>query len=377
MGKKKEEQPAAPAQPVTEAKPVPAEVKQPAPVVESKPVTETKPAAVVEKPATVKTPVATAEKPKATKLEVPASNTTTIKAVLDQSSQIKVIMEITSFLVDEIEFMFDDKGLHFRAIDASHVGAIFVDLYPTMFMEYKATGPISFTINAQDVIKIIRRAKATDTVSFMFSSKEKHIFAIGMVSVKTNRTFKLKIKDALLGEKTDDIASFVESFQKLIKEKTQASFGVDIKTIAEMIQDAGVTSELLKLGADLATRSINISTADESGEYTADLQETSLKDLEVKGNASGIYSINFLEGILKMANVCETMKLSFFNASPVFIEFKLLRNTTEEGIMYYLLAPRVEDLGNEGDIFDTDEEEEEVKVPDTHDDESGEDEPEG
>jgi proliferating cell nuclear antigen len=348
MGKKKDDHaPVAPVQSVAEAKPAPAEVKTPAPVVEvktpapvveSKPAAEVKPAAVVEKIATTN-PAATVEKPKATKLEATTPGTTMIKATLDQASQIKVIMEIISFLVDELEFVFDDKGLHYRAIDSSHVAALFADLYPTMFVEYKATGAISFSLNTSDVIKVMRRAKNTDTVSLIYSGTSKDVLSFAMVSENCKRTFKLKIKDVVLGQKQDEVAGFVEGFQKLIREKMQASFSVDVKTIAEMIQDAGITSDLLKLGSSLASRSINISANDESGEYTADLQETSLKNLEVKGDASGIYSISFLEGILKMAAVCETMKISFFNASPVFIEFQLPRNDKPEGVLYYLLAP--------------------------------------
>lgn len=362
MGKKTKEEAAPsekPAPAATENKQAPA-----AAPVEQKtaPVAETKPAAVAEK------------SPPKPDVQEPATETV-IKAVLDQGTVIKNILDILSFIIDEIEFKFDNLGLHFRAIDSSHVAAIFADLTTNMFTEFKATGPASFTINASDIVKVFRRFKASDLVSIGFTSREKCNFSLGTSSEKSKRTFKLRVKDPVFGESKNDIEGFVRSFKDLLAEKIQVSFQIDMKSLEELIKDVSITSDLLTLASDLAQRNVKVSAVDESGGYESILPETSLSNLDIKGDATGIYSINFLEQITRMANVCENVKISFFNPSPVFLEFQLLgSNGQPGGVLYYMLAPRVEDQGDD-DIFDS-EEEEGIEVPEESgdDDESGNDE---
>jgi proliferating cell nuclear antigen len=272
-------------------------------------------------------------------------------ATLDNSKVLRSIIEAISFLIEETYVHIDPAGIKMNAIDGNHVAMLLATLPKDMFVEYKCTEEFKIGINVNDFIKILRRAKGDDQVQLIHNTDDKRTIIIKMKSDRSTRTFKLKSKEIQGYDAKEE--GLLESFEESLKDKFTASIKLEGGVIEEIVKDALIISDLLKIEVQAAEKVVSFKASDESGEVEVelDLGGAGVIDSEVKGDAVGLYSLNFLDNIIKIQSIIDVFQLTIGNNIPMKISGTYSAGGGEggtEGRIVYLLAPRVEDE-NESD----------------------------
>ncbi len=100
-------------------------------------------------------------------------------------------------------------------------------------------------------------------------------------------------------------------------------------------------------------------------------------DKKVTNDAEGIYSLNFLENIIKIQSITNNFEIALGNNIPMKIKGAITSSAGNptEGKIVYLLAPRVEDQNEDefGDELEASDVEEELSSGGGDEDSSGED----
>jgi DNA polymerase III sliding clamp (beta) subunit (PCNA family) len=77
-----------------------------------------------------------------------------------------------SIFMDQVNFVYDEKGLSFGGMDASHVSlidvAVSVDEWAEYRLKYGVSG--SFGISLKQLVKVLSHTAGTDTVVFSYDS---------------------------------------------------------------------------------------------------------------------------------------------------------------------------------------------------------------
>ena len=289
-------------------------------------------------------------------------------ATLENSRILKGIIEAISFLIDETYLFAYPTGLKMSAIDSSHVAMLLANLpnKEEIFSEYKCSEEFKIGINVQDFIKILKRAKSSDEITLQLDKKDKNTLLIKMKSEKSTRTFKLKSKEIQGYDAKEE--GLLESFEETLKDKFSATIVLEGDVIDEIVKDALIISDLIKIQVLKAERALNFTAYDESGEVDIEIDldgKGVLDSTNVKNDAEGIYSLNFLENIIKIQSITENFEIALGNNIPMKIKGTITdaSNNPTEGKIVYLLAPRVEEQGEEdfGDDLEADETEENLE----------------
>jgi len=302
-------------------------------------------------------------------------------ATLENSRILKGIIEAISFLIDETYLFAYPTGFKMNAIDSSHVAMLLANLPKEIFSDYQCGEEFKIGINVQDLIKILKRAKSTDEITLQLDKKDKNTLLIKMKSEKSTRTFKLKSKEIQGYDAKEE--GLLESFEETLKDKFSATIVLEGDVIDEIVKDALIISDLIKIQVLKAERALNFTAYDESGEVDIELDldgKGVLDSKEVKNDAEGIYSLNFLENIIKIQSITENFEIALGNNIPMKIKGTITdaSNNPTEGKIVYLLAPRVEEQGEEdfGDDFEAEDTEENLESSEDKagDEESGDEE---
>jgi proliferating cell nuclear antigen len=285
-------------------------------------------------------------------------------ATLENSRILKGIIEAISFLIDETYVYVYPTGLKLNAIDSSHVAMLLAFLPKELFTDYKCSQDSKIGINVQDLIKILRRAKANDEIQLQLDKKDKNTLLITMKSDKSTRTFKLKSKEIPGYDAKEE--GLLESFEETLKDKFCATIQLEGAVLDEIVKDALIISDLIKVQVMSAEKVINFTASDESGEVAIeiDLEGKGVLDKKVQNDAEGIYSLNFLENIIKIQSITEHFEIALGNNIPMKIKGAITSSAGNptEGKIVYLLAPRVEDQNEDefGDDIEASDVEEEL-----------------
>lgn len=293
-------------------------------------------------------------------------------AILNDSKTLKGILDVMSFLIDETYLYAYPTGIKMSAIDSSHVAMFLANLPKTFFNEYKCKNQFKIGLNVADMSKILRRAKTDDTLELICKEKEPNMLLIRMKSSKSTRTFKLKSKE--IQEYDEKEENIMENFEETLKDKFTANITMEGALLEEVVKDASIISDLLKIQILSAENQIIFQARNETGEVETelDLKGECILDSEVKDDSEGLYSLNFLENIIKIQSFVNSLKLKFGNNIPVEIEGILGDDDTTRVV--YLLAPRVEDNDNDVDIDDIDAEFNDEDLTDANEDDGEEEE---
>jgi hypothetical protein len=223
-----------------------------------------------------------------------------------------------------------------------------------MFVNYTfpAGDPINIVFTINDAAKIVDRGKSTDTIEIMIDSPREGKappVILRMVSDKSRRTFTLKNKGTQEPEKSFSIDSFDDA-----KKKITASFNIDGGMFDELVKDALVVSDTIKISMS-KERVLTLYATNEAGEVDTEIDTKEREEWKSASTdeARGTYSLSFLENVLKLLPILPDLKVSIGKDIPI----QIAGMGTGGIYVAYFLAPRVEDEGETDEIPDDLEEE--------------------
>lgn len=246
-----------------------------------------------------------------------------MKLTLQDSRLLKDSISIISELVNEVTFTVDKTKIELVAMDPANVAMVIFKMLSTCFVDYNVEDPKQISVNLEQFKQILRRSKATDTMTLELDEEKNKLNLI--FRGDTVRSFSLSLLD------NPEAPSRVPNLE----------FGVEIETntmlFTEAIEDMDIIADSLSLIVDGNDKFIiqaegNLSSG--KVEITTD-HETDIinhKGTNIKSN----YSIEYLKKIIKGGKLSTTSKIYFGDNYPLKIEYKILDKLSITSI----LAPR-------------------------------------
>ncbi|MGC9133381.1 MAG: hypothetical protein ACP5GJ_03205 [Nanopusillaceae archaeon] len=247
-----------------------------------------------------------------------------MKVTFPQAKELKNIMPAIVSFLSEGTFKANKDGIFLSSLDPANVAVILLDMYPNMFTEYDVNEEEKFTINLEDLKKILTKVKLKDQVSWEID-KEKNKFVLEIKS-KARKVFTLPLIES------------EGSFMELPNLELPVKVEMDSKSFYDIIDSAKVVADEIKVIADPDGPKVSFVAEGELKDMRIDLtpQDESVLSMEVPSKALSRYSIDYLYKLSKVAKISDTLTFRFDTGKPIWIDYK----STDKFRFGFVLAPR-------------------------------------
>jgi len=236
---------------------------------------------------------------------------------------LKQSLDAIAELITDAEFVVNEYGLSLKAIDPSQIALVVYNLPRDSFEDFKITGQKKLGLNIPSLQQIIRRAKPEDKVILEVGTNKR--FNVTLQGT-TKRSFSINLLDL----SNSELPNPSINYDVFIK--------VRAPVLADGVKDAALFASYLTLKID--NENIIISTTSTKGELNSETSLTSVEvlDKDIKNEARSIYSIDFLESLLKGATNDTELEIYLKTDAPLKLKYKI-----QESTIQYFLAPRIEE----------------------------------
>ena len=240
-----------------------------------------------------------------------------MKFEISNNKIIRDSLETVCIIIDELCFEADSEGIRLRALDKSHISCIDMEWKSILFDTYQCSEPCSFTVDASELLKIIKRIKPDDVLSLGLDE--------GNLILKYNgdstRTFKLRLIDVEYETPTPPTVEYPVTLQ------------IPVDVFNDAIVDAELYGEKISLSVD---NDYFITSAD--GEFGVN-HNRYLHGESIGDYVKSTYSIPKIKEMLKAKGLSHEVRLGLGNDLPLTLEYHSPTNDYKLG---FLLAPRIE-----------------------------------
>ena len=241
------------------------------------------------------------------------------------SQEFKAISAAIKTLVEEATFEANTEGLSFRAMDPSHVALVDLLMPSASFERYDAGDkPFKFSLRVEDLVKLIGRADAKDSVEIS-SSEEDNILIRFQNGYK--REFTIHLIESSGGPAPVPKLEY-DTKVTLTKSIFERVLG-DISAVADQVTIEAAKDKLSFSGrSDIGKANIAL-----------EKNDADVLGLEVKADSKSTYSVDYLSNITRTAgSASDTLVMEFAKQKPIKLLFKL---NDQGAALTFWLAPRV------------------------------------
>ena len=230
---------------------------------------------------------------------------------------IKDCLETICIIIDELVFEADSEGIRLRALDKSHISFIDMEWKSILFDTYQCKEPCSFTVDASELLKIIKRIKTGDVLSAGLDEGNLILTYNG----DSTRTFKLRLIDV----------EYETPVPPTVNYPVHLNIPTDV--FNDAITDAELYGEKISLSCD---NDYFITSAD--GDFGVN-HNRYLHGESIGDYVKSTYSIPKIKELLKGKGLSHEVKLGLGDDLPLTLEYHSPTNDYKLG---FLLAPRIE-----------------------------------
>ena len=240
-----------------------------------------------------------------------------MKFEISNNKIIRDCVETVCIIIDELCFECDSESIRLRALDKSHITFLDLEWKDHLFDMYQCKEPISFCVDASELLKIIKRIKTNDVLSMGLDEGN----LILTYSGDSTRTFKLRLIDV--------------EYETPVPPKVEYPVHLNIPTdvFTDAISDAELYGEKISLSCD---NDYFITSAD--GEFGVN-HNRYLHGESIGDYVKSTYSIPKIKEMLKGKSLSHEVQLGLGNDLPLTLEYHSPTNDYKLG---FLLAPRLE-----------------------------------
>jgi len=247
-----------------------------------------------------------------------------MKVTFPQAKEIKNILPAIVSFLSEGTFKANKDGIFLSSLDPANVAVILLDMYPNMFTEYDVQDEEKFTINLEDLKKIMTKVALKNQISWEID-KEKNKFILTVYG-KAKKLFTLPLIES------------EGSFMDLPNLELPVKVEMDSKAFYDIIDSAKVIADEIKVVADPDGPKVSFIAEGELKDMRIDLtpQDESVLSMEVPSKAMARYSIDYLYKLSKVARISDTLTFKLDSGKPIWIDYK----STDKFRFGFVLAPR-------------------------------------
>jgi proliferating cell nuclear antigen PCNA len=247
-----------------------------------------------------------------------------MKVTFPQAKEIKNILPAIVSFLSEGTFKANKDGIFLSSLDPANVAVILLDMYPNMFTEYDVQDEEKFTINLEDLKKIMTKVALKNQISWEID-KEKNKFILTVYG-KAKKLFTLPLIES------------EGSFMDLPNLELPVKVEMDSKAFYDIIDSAKVIADEIKVVADPDGPKVSFIAEGELKDMRIDLtpQDESVLSMEVPSKAMARYSVDYLYKLSKVARISDTLTFKLDSGKPIWIDYK----STDKFRFGFVLAPR-------------------------------------
>ncbi|MBD3388617.1 MAG: proliferating cell nuclear antigen (pcna) [Candidatus Altiarchaeales archaeon] len=242
------------------------------------------------------------------------------EAVINDTKSWRNSIEAIAALIDEGTFQVDSSGIKLRAMDPSQIALVDFEIPSKAFEKFKCENPISLGVDFSELSKITKRSKPEDKIELKLAENRLKMVFKG----ETRRQFTTAIIDSTGNP----------------PKEPKIEFTADVKIAPNMIKDALKDAELISNHVALKLeKGFNIKSDGDTGSADIEFPEDKLLSISVKSPARSVYSLDYLNNILKSAEIPSVVMISLKTDAPLKVEYSI-----GDGRVIYYLAPRIESV---------------------------------
>lgn len=244
------------------------------------------------------------------------------RATLQDVGLIKDSLESIASLITEGSFKIDKDGIHLTAMDPASVAMVDFLILPSAFLDFSAQEIYFATININNLVDILKRARANDQITLELTENKLKITMQG----DFKRNFSIPLIDTPPGSQNVPELDF------------KARVELVGNALRDGIKDASMVSDCVILEAKPA--SFTIKSFGDTSETNMILTKdsASLVALETSGDEKAKYSIDYLDKMLKGSKVADRVVIKYGTDYPM----KMDCTAIDKLKLSFILAPRVD-----------------------------------
>lgn len=239
------------------------------------------------------------------------------KAILSDPNILKTSFDAISSIVDEVQMQADSEGIKLDALDRSHITFVHLELKSAVFDTYSCDEPLKINADTEELMKVLKRAKADDLVELSVDEGNLIVTFEG----EARRTFKIRLIDIEYEAPSPPQLEYPTEFE------------IPFNLLKNSIQDIDIVSDKIALIVD--QDKFIASAEGEFGDATIEY----LHGEKIEDNAKSVFSLEKIKEMLKADKFSETAFLKLGNDMPLNLSLKM---PSDEGELSFLLAPRIE-----------------------------------
>ncbi len=227
-------------------------------------------------------------------------------------------IEAIASLIDEGTFRIDKDGMKLRAMNPSQIALVDFELPAKAFENYEVKEPCDMAIDFSKLSKITKRIKPDDKIELKLDSQLKMVF-----SGKTKRSFSISVLGATAAQ----------------PKEPKVDFTAEVKVNAGTLKDALKDAELISnhVAIEINKKQMILSAEGDTESMNVVLPEEDIISIDAKEKARSVFSLEYLDSLLKAADASSVMVLSMRADAPLRVEYAI-----GGGKVVYYLAPRIE-----------------------------------
>ncbi|MDI3483683.1 MAG: proliferating cell nuclear antigen [Methanobacteriaceae archaeon] len=239
------------------------------------------------------------------------------KAELNDPNILRTSFDAISSIVDEVQIQVDSEGMRLDALDRSHITFVHLELKREVFDEYECDEPEKINVDTEELMKVLRRARAGDRL--IITSDDANL--ILTFEGEATRQFKIRLIDIEYETPQPPEIRYENEFE------------VPFSLLKDAIADIDIFSDKITFQVD--EEKFIISSRGEFGDAMIEYYHGE----KIKEPARSVYSLDKIREMLKADRFSETATINLGNDMPLKLTLKM---PEDEGELSFLLAPRLE-----------------------------------
>lgn len=246
-----------------------------------------------------------------------------MKIKTTNADKLRKIFETIGNIVDEVVIKVEEEGIKIRAIDPGHIALVDFEMSKNAFDEYELTSPAKIGIDLKPLVNVLKRAE--DNVVFELKESGATLVVSSFGNVK--KRFEIPLID------------ITEEALKIPELNFEAEVEMQSGVLKSAISDAAVFGEQVTISVN-ENEIAFITKSDENVSETKIDKDNcfsfNLKAANEKKEARSTFTLEYLEDIIKIADIIDRVKIFVGTDIPLKLEF-----VNENIKIIFFLAPRI------------------------------------
>ncbi|MEM0450441.1 MAG: proliferating cell nuclear antigen (pcna) [Nitrososphaerota archaeon] len=246
---------------------------------------------------------------------------------LPNADYISDLLKAVTAVVEEGTFRATQEGLRLTAMDPAHISLVDFELRADAAEEYKVAKETEITVNVEELVKLLRRAKKTDALVISYDDELRRLnVTLSDMRGGKERLFTLNTLEPMGGTMNPPSLTF------------EAMARLDSDSFYEAIEDSKPIADAVKITIRPDMVVVAAKGETKSAQHRFVSGGPAVHEIDAKSEVSASFSIAYLEKIVKPGkSLSDELEVRLSTNRPIKLSFPITYGRLE-----YLVAPRMD-----------------------------------